>query len=948
MGKRLVITEKPSVANDIADALGGFTRTEEYYENEDYVVTWAVGHLLELANPADYDKKWRSWSIKLLPILPEAFEVKPKDGHKKRLAQIKKLAKRSDVDGLINACDAGREGELIYRRIVEFCGLEAMPQERLWLQSMTAGAIVEAFDNLRPGSQLDNLADAAWLRSVGDWLIGMNATRALTQRLKSGANRKSWSAGRVQTPTLNLLVHRERDILAHKPRTYWEIAAQFTHHTGDGHEWQAQYWNPKAARASDDEDAKPPRIFDEALARDLLARAQTQTHGIASEKRKKSKQKPPLPFDLTSLQREANKRYSMSAKRTLSAAQRLYEGHKVLTYPRTDSRYLPDDYGPVIDQLLAELQNLPKGDWGEHAGLAQRLAASGPLNLDKILDSSKVSDHFAIVPTGAAPPPDLSSDQLRVFDLVVRQFIASMMGPATWATVERLVEIDVGDLLGGDKALFRTTARSLEVPGFLEALGQEAGKGTTLPALEPGSDKVEGVEARADSIDIEEKQTKPPSRYTEAQLLRMMETAGEQIEDEELSDAMKDRGLGTPATRADTIEGLVRKEYAARVSNKLVPSHKAMRLIDVLERVSADGLASPALTGEWEHAFHEVANGTRPRSKVHQDLVDYTTSVTGQLVGFQYEDLYASEPPVGTCPNCGNKVFEGVRGYMCERNTGVGTECDFIIWKERMGRYIDRQLAIDLLSAENHTVGPVDYFIPRNGRGFLQGTIHLTRKYSESRDAEVWTLDVDTSGSEGNDEPEQLLGETKMPCPWEHEEVDDCVILETNHRWVCRELFEEREKKGPQLPKVICKRDMEQAEIEAYFGPEGQTPFIDDFISRWDRPFRAQLVRRPRSGRYKFEFPEREKKKTDKADATEGETKPKRAAAKKSTRAKGKGTAKKKAATKKTTSRKKKASEPEVTTEAPPPVPTSARARAAARRAKARQEAAAASTTSTT
>ena len=309
---------------------------------------------------------------------------------------------------------------------------------------------------------------------------------------------------------------------------------------------------------------KASRIFDRPRADALLAAVRAAGEGAAQEKRRKSKQKPPLPFDLTSLQREANRRFSMSAKRTLNAAQRLYEGHKLLTYPRTDSRHLPDDYGPIVDQLLAELQNLPKGDWAEHAGLAGRVEAAGPLNLDKILNSAKVSDHFAIVPTGNPLSEPLSGDDLRVFDLVVRQFLAAMMGPATWATVERYVNIDVGDLLGGAKARFRTTARSLEIPGFLEALGQEAGKGTTLPALIPGQDQAQDVPARCDESQIEDKETKPPGRFTEAQLLRMMETAGETLDDDDLSDAMKDRGLGTPATRADTIEGLVRKTYVNR------------------------------------------------------------------------------------------------------------------------------------------------------------------------------------------------------------------------------------------------------------------------------------------------------------------------------------------------------------------------------------------------
>jgi DNA topoisomerase-3 len=845
--RRLVITEKPSVARDIAAALGGFIEEDEFLESEDFVVTWAVGHLLELAEPGEYDPKYRSWSIKNLPILPEVFQLRPREGQKKRLDKIQKLARRKDVVGLVNACDAGREGELIYRRIIEYCGLDDLPQQRLWLQSMTKQAIRDAFDDLRPGRDLDPLADAAYLRSVGDWLVGMNATRALTQRLKSRGEREAWSAGRVQTPTLGILVAREREILAHVPQPFWEIVASFVHDTGDGHTFEARYWDASRGGATegdeDDGDRRPNRVFDADEVERIKKALEAGPRGAASEKRKKSRQAPPLPFDLTSLQREANRRFSMSARRTLDAAQRLYEAHKVLTYPRSDSRHLPGDYGPTVDGLLQALGNM--NTIGEVAGIASRVAAAGPQNLGRILDSTKVRDHFAIIPTGNPVPAGLSGDDERIWDLAVRQFVASLMGPATWATVERFVEVPAE----GRPARFRTTARSLEVPGFLEALGQQAGFGTTLPPLRPGQDEASGVGVGLQDFAVEAKETRPPGRYNEAQLLRMMETAGERVDDEELSEAMKERGLGTPATRADTIERLVSTTYARRVGGKLVPSSKAMRLFDVLERVAARGLASPALTGEWEYALNQVAIGARSRSDVQTALIDYTKEITEKLVGFEHEDLYDGDPPLGICPNDGGKVVESVWGYRCENNLGKGEGCDFMIWKDRFGRFIDRSLATRLL--HGGTVGPIEGFVDRGGREMLTGTLTLRKDVEKG-----WVLDAAIgaavpTGEQGEEPPEEIVGPA-FPCP----DHPDCRIVETTRRWVCERVLDGRERTGPVLPKKVCLRELQPEEVAGYFSEEARTVMLEGFTSKRGRPFTGQLVRKA-TGKHGFEFPER-------------------------------------------------------------------------------------------
>ncbi len=896
MSKRLVITEKPSVARDIAKALGGFDDEGEYLESERWVLTWAVGHLLELEQPEAYDKQLRSWSVKLLPIIPDAFKLKPIDGQKKRLMQIRKLGRRKDVEGIVNACDAGREGELIFRRIVEWAEFDEKAQQRLWLQSMTPAAIRLAFDNLKPGSDYDKLGDAAFLRSIGDWLIGMNATRALTQRLKSRGEQGSWSAGRVQTPTLAILVAREREILAHVPRPYWELEATFTKQVeGKEQRWVGRWFDPNHPK-SDDRDLKPTRLFDKERVERVVEGVKAATGGVASEKRRKSKQKPPLLFDLTSLQREANRRYSISAKRTLDAAQRLYEVHKVLTYPRTDSRYLPGDYAPTVAKVLDAVASYAEaGVYGEHAAHAKKVVREGPQNLERILDDSKVSDHFAIVPTGGAVKEALTGDDARIFDLVLRQFIAALMGPATWAVVERIVRVAVEGEPSG--ANFRTTTRSLEVPGFLAALGQEADLSGVLPALVPGSDKVDGVAVQLDELAQEGKETKPPPRYTEAQLLRMMETAGELIrDDEDLSDAMRERGLGTPATRADTIERLVRAKspYARRVSGRLGPTHKGMRLLDVLERVNAQLIASPKLTGEWEHTLKQVEQGGRKRGDIQKELSDYTRSVTELLKGFEHDQLFAKEPSLGVCPECGSKVRESAWGYPCEQNTGKDSPCGFMVWKDRYGRFMDRGLVARLI--DEKTVGPIGGFVDQAGRNYLEATLTLKRDEDKGR----WVVDVQF-GDAPDEEPE-VIGQALWPCP----EYEGAMIVETSHRYVTDRILSGETKKGPVLPKIVCHREMGLEEAADYFGEKGKTEILEGFISRRGRPFRGAVKRKP-TGKHGFEFPPRAPREGAKKAAGKKAAATKKAATKKKTTAKKKTAASKKAgvAAKKATAAKK-------------------------------------------
>lgn len=873
MGKRLVIAEKPSVARDIVAALGGFDEKKEYFESDDYIVTWALGHLLELAEPKVYDKAWRSWSIKHLPMIPEEFQLEPKTGHKTRLDLIKRLGKRKDVDGSINACDAGREGEMIFRRIAEYAKLDAKPSQRLWLQSMTRGAIVEGFERLRPGNELDSLGDAAWLRAVGDWLIGMNATRALTQRLKSRGEKASWSAGRVQTPTLALLVNREHQILAHVPRPFVEFVARFER---PDQSWDGKLYD-ESLKNSEDRDARATRMFDLERAGRIQAELDAvvssgQPPGIAREIRRKRREKAPLPFDLTTLQRTANNRFSFSAKRTLNAAQRLYEGHKVLTYPRTDARHLPEDYGPTVETIIASL-----GELEDYSSVVTSIDKAGTQNLDKLLDNSKISDHFAIVPTGNLPEEELTGDDARIYDLVVRQFLASVMDKAVWAVVERHVDVT----LPSETVTFRTTAKSLEVPGFFEALGREASD-TDLPALVSGQDKSEGVESKLGSSERTDKDTNPPPRLSEAQLLRMMETAGENLDDDELSEAMRGRGLGTPATRADTIEGLVRKGYARRVEGKVGPTSKAMRLFAVIARLDVPTIASPKLTGEWESALRQVQEGDLTRSELLARLVAYTRQVTDAFTGFDHATLFAELPSLGTCPHCAGQVHESAWGYACENNVKDDDTCTVMIWKDRAGRYIDRATTTLLLNERK--AGPLTGFVDRYGRA-LEGTLFLEMDEDKGR----WGL-----RTEFGDPPDQEAEEVRDPlfdCP-AHE---NCQIIETNLRYVCKQLLDgEIKKGGPVLPRTVCHREMSPEEVAPFFGEEAKTVIFPDFISKRGRPFKGALIRRE-TGKHGFEFPPR----APRAKATAGKKKKATSTKKK----KATSTRKKKA----TSTRKKKA-----------------------------------------
>ena len=730
MSKKLVITEKPSVARDIAKALGGFKARGKVFDRDDLVICSAAGHLVELCMPEDLDrKKYGFWRLETLPILPETFSLKPsrsdgprgrfrrkkdpdeeaREGGSELLDIIEREAKRKEIAGVVNACDAGREGELIFTYIMKYLGIDK-GTERLWLQSMTPGAIREGFSRLLPGEKKAGLADAAMCRSEADWLVGINATRAFTVRLFGRAVKETANLGRVQTPTLALLVERERAIQAFVPRDYWIARGSFE---VSGGTYEGIWIREDFRKQPGDPDDRADRIWSKGEAEEIAARC-TGKPAAATDKTKESREAPPTLFDLTTLQRESNRRFGLSARSTLSAAQSLYEKHKVLTYPRTDSKCLPEDYPAEVKRIISSID-------GVYTPLVHRIGDPSRAQMAKrIFDNARISDHFAIIPTGESPK-GLTAVEQKVYDLVVRRFLAAFMDSAVWRIVERTTRV-------GEDA-FRTTARVLVTAGWREAFGKEDdaepenGIANHLPALgdtqmtsigEGLLDSVRGILTRR--VELEGYRTNPPPRYNDATLLAAMETAGKLLDDEALAEAMKERGLGTPATRAETIEKLISAHYLTRDGRELLPTSKAMNLIRLLEAIPVQELVSPTLTGEWEHKLLLMEKGKLSRPDFMRDIMQFTAQIVEKARGFDRDTGFEDSEPFGKCPNCAGPVREKLKAYECGG-------CDFKLYKTVSQRPITKDEAMELM--EKREIGPLDGFFSFKTRKPFSAKLHL-------------------------------------------------------------------------------------------------------------------------------------------------------------------------------------------------------------------------------
>ncbi len=696
--KTLVIAEKPSVARDLADALPGhFENHDSYLESDDTVITFAVGHLVELIDPEDYDERFKKWRMADLPIVPEEFKLRPRDKKaEKQLKVIHKLLQRDDVDRVVNACDAGREGELIFAYIYETSGVDK-PVERLWISSMTKTAIKEGFEQLRPGEQLRQLEAAARSRSEADWLVGMNATRAATIRGRAWVGGVV-SLGRVQTPTLALLVKREREIQAFVPEPYWLVHAQF---------------DPRYEGLWFEGDET--RLKEAKRAEEIATKVSGKDGVVESVERKEQSERAPLLYDLTSLQRDANRRFGFSARRTLQAAQSLYEDKKAITYPRTSSRWLSGDLVPQLKPTAATLQPI-----GEYAAAARYVVGLQQLPLSRVVADSKVTDHHAIIPTDVEHDVSrFSPDERRIFDLVARRFLAVFHPPARYArtTVVTLVE----------EERFRSRGKITLEAGWRGVYGlvseadqaaqkqDEEGENETaeLPPLE------QGQTIKCAVAEVEAKETKPPPRYTEATLLSAMETAGKLIDDEELREAMKESGLGTPATRAETIETLIRREYIERGGKDLMPTPKGLQVITMLEE---HPLTSPELTGSWEKRLTDIEHGEEDRSKFIGDIAEFTRATVEKIAELDKEKLRPERVELGLCPRCGAEtgeiIKENSKAYGCTSwKSREETGCGFVIWKRVAGRTLTPEIARQLLE-EGKTKEVISGFRSRAGKPF--------------------------------------------------------------------------------------------------------------------------------------------------------------------------------------------------------------------------------------
>jgi DNA topoisomerase-3 len=696
MAKTLVLAEKPSVGRDLTRALPGqFAKHEGYLESDSHVVTWAVGHLVQLAEPDEYDAKYKKWRMADLPIVPDDFKLEVRDERsRKQMTVITRLLQRKDVDQIINACDAGREGELIFAWTLQKSGVKK-PVQRLWLSSMTAKAIKDAFAGLRPASEFAKLEQAARSRSEADWIVGMNATRAATIRLRSSFDR-AVTLGRVQTPTLAIIARREEEIRAFKPEPYWLVDADFEPMSGDsGRRYSGRY-----------HDGSQPRLKTAQEAEAVVAAVRGRQGEITKLETTKRSEKSPLLYDLTTLQREANTRYGFSARRTLAAAQRLYEEHKALTYPRTNSRFLPSDMGGEIKPIAGHV-----GEHREYAKAAAFVTGMDVLPTGRVINDAKVTDHHAIIPTNSSHKLDkMSDDDRRIYDMVARRFLAVFHPEAVFENTR--LETTVAE------HVFRTRGRVLLVAGWRGVYGEEALEGgdrsasdddeggpQTLPKLERG----EAVDTK--DVAAEEKVTKPPRRYSDASLLAAMETAGKLVDDDELREAMKDSGIGTPATRAAIIERLIDVEYVEREGRSLVATEKGLNVIRLL---GEHPLTSPSLTGDWETRLGKIEHGEEPREVFMRDIALFAGETVNELDA-KLKDVRIPRANLGPCPICGHDIVENRKGFSCWSREDPG--CGFVIWKSKAGKTLPAAVARELITT-GRTERPVAGFKGRSGRSF--------------------------------------------------------------------------------------------------------------------------------------------------------------------------------------------------------------------------------------
>lgn len=855
MSKTLIIAEKPSVATDLSRALAKspemakFEKVGQgrdyYFENDTHIITSAVGHLVELKMPTGPNGKNLPWKFDVLPAIPKKFELQPIEQSESRLKQVLKLCRRKDVDAIINACDAGREGELIFRYILELGKIDK-PSKRLWMRSMTNQSIIDAWSSLREDEQMKHLADAAKCRSESDWLVGLNSTRALTCFRSRHGGFNITSAGRVQTPTLAILAKREREIREFQSTPYAEVHAEFSVEAGfyDGR-WFDTNW-----KKSDDKHHKAERIWKTEDAESIKKRCEGKT-GTVSEEKKPSKQASPQLYDLTTLQREASSRFGLPARRTLQIAQALYEKHKMLTYPRTDSRYLPEDY---LSEVFGTTKAIAESttELGEHARFS--LKKEYIVNSKRVFNNDKISDHFAIIPTGRFVK--LQEDELKVFELVAKRFLAVFYPSAEFENTRRITTIDHGS----ESDNFLTTGKILTYTGWLAVYGRKVGVAAGKDELVPVQ---ENEAVQTEHIEVKLEETKPPARFNEATLLSAMEGAGKLIDDEELREAMADRGLGTPATRASIIEALLRQKYIARDGREIHVSQSGLKLIETLHELDIDTLTSAQMTGDWEYKLRQMEQGQLDRDVFMKEIVSFTQNLVERAKVYAEELKNKVFPDINApCPKChATPLRQTDATYECQ-------ECDFKTKKYIASRLLEEKEAHELFTKK--FVGPLTGFRSRFNRPFDAG-LELDKAYKVA-----FVFDRD---EEDNDDltDDMIVGSVTF------EDGKTYKVYETEKAWKLPELITKKDINGLRIGRQILSKDLEREEILKML-QTGKTSLIEGFVSRrTKRAFSAFLTFNQKAGTIEFAFEERKPKtkKTAKKAAKKAAKKTTKKAAKK-------------------------------------------------------------------
>ena len=845
--KTLVIAEKPSVAQDIVRALtptaGKFEKHDEYFESEGYVVSSAVGHLVEIQAPEEFDVKRGKWSFANLPVIPPHFDLKPVDKTKTRLNAVVKLAKRKDVDKIINACDAGREGELIFRLIEQYAGGAkplGKPVSRLWLQSMTPQAIRDGFGNLRSNAQMQPLADAARCRSESDWLVGINGTRAMTAFNSRDGGFFLTTVGRVQTPTLSVVVEREEQIRKFISRDFWEIHATFGATAGT---YPAKWFDPQWKKNADDAERKADRVWSAAEAQSI-ANAVRDKKGVVTEESRPTTQASPLLFDLTSLQREANGKFGYSAKTTLSIAQSLYERHKALTYPRTDSRNLPEDYVPVVKQTFEMLADSGMRHLAPHALTALNNNYLKPTK--RVFDNAKVSDHFAIIPTLQAPS-GLSEAEQKIYDLVVRRFMAVFYPSAEYQVTTRITTVAPHS--------FKTEGKVLVKPGWLAIYGKEAAdevadakdgdKGQSLVPVQPGE------KVNTDAIETKGLKTRPPARYSEATLLGAMEGAGKTVEDDELREAMQEKGLGTPATRSSIIEGLIAEKYMLREGRELIPTAKAFQLMTLLRGLDVQELTKAELTGEWEYKLAQMEQGKLRRDTFMAEIAAMTERMVRKAKEYDRDTIPGDYATLAApCPNCGGVVKENYRRYTCTGKSGDSEGCGFSFGKSPAGRTFELAEVEQFL--RDKKIGPLEGFRSKAGWPF---TAEMVIKFDE--ETKNYKLEFDFGDDKAGEDSGELI-DFSAQTPLGACRKCGARVFEHGKNYVCEKSVPTLAQPTPTCDfksgQVILQQPIERAQMSKLL-ETGKTDMLEKFVSmRTRRSFKAMLAWDPEAGKVNFEF----------------------------------------------------------------------------------------------